>query len=104
MMKAINTAYKSGDFARLLELEQQQTSPEEVLSAEGDVERQCQQLVQENQRLRDQYEGIKAELRQLRNSTQEGMMVKTHRKAAKEGIDFVEELLLESEAELSLMK
>ena len=106
VMKAINEAYKSGDFARLLELEQQQNQGDiaSAVTAMGDdLEQQCQKLVKENTSLRDQYEGIKAELRELRNNTKEGLMVKTYRKAAKEGIDFTEELLLETEGELSYL-
>ena len=107
VMKAINKAYKSGDFALLLELEQQQNQGDGTLdvSALGDdLERQCQQLAKENGGLREQYEGIKAELRELRNNTQEGMMVTTYRKAAKEGIDFTAELLQETEGELAYLE
>ena len=106
IMKAINAAYKSGDFARLLELEQQQLQgelkPEAVPG--DDLERQCQRLERENEKLREQYEGIKFELRELRNRTQEGMMVKAYRKAVKEGIDFIDELVQESEMELASLQ
>lgn len=103
VMKAINQAYKSGDFARLLELEQQQQQGDltaGTVEVGDDLEQQCQRLAKENNSLREQYEGIKAELRTLRNNTQEGMMVKTYRKATKEGIDFIDELLGETEAVL----
>ncbi|MGF1522339.1 MAG: J domain-containing protein [Leptolyngbyaceae cyanobacterium] len=107
VMKAINKAYKSGDFALLLELEQQQNQGDATLdvSALGDdLEQQCQQLAKENSGLREQYEGIKAELRELRNNTQEGMMVTTYRKAAKEGIDFTDELLQETAGEVAYLE
>ncbi|MEO0988374.1 MAG: molecular chaperone DnaJ [Cyanobacteria bacterium J06639_14] len=107
VMKAINEAYKSGDFALLLELERQQQEgalDAEITATEDSLERQCKQLAKENNGLREQYEGIKAELRELRNNTQEGMMVTTYRKAAKEGIDFTEELLLDTEGELAYLE
>jgi len=107
VMKEINRAYKSGDFALLLELERQQQqgdlAPDTVV-AQDDLEQQCQRLETENSGLWQQYEGIKAELRELRNQTQEGMMVKTYRKAKKEGIDFIDELLGETEAELAYLE
>ncbi|MGF1498329.1 MAG: J domain-containing protein [Elainellaceae cyanobacterium] len=106
VMKEINRAYKSGDFARLLELERQQgnDSTEAVISASDDLEQACQRLERENESLQDQYEGIKAELRELRNQTQEGMMVTAYRRASREGFDFVEELLADSEMELASLR
>ncbi|MEB3359307.1 MAG: J domain-containing protein [Synechococcales bacterium] len=106
VMKEINRAYKAGDFARLLELERQRgnDSMEAVISASDDLEQACQRLERENSSLQDQYEGIKAELRELRNQTQEGMMVTAYRRASREGIDFVEELLADSEMELESLR
>ncbi len=105
IMKEINRAYKSGDFARLLELEQQDAElAETVSSAESDVERECQRLARENVQLQEQYESIKHELRELRNNTQEGVMVKTYRKAAKEGVDLVGELVEEAAVEIKAME
>ncbi|ASC69807.1 Chaperone protein DnaJ [Halomicronema hongdechloris C2206] len=107
VMKEINRAYKSGDFALLLELERQQQQGDlapDTVTAKDNLEQQCERLVQENNGLRQQYDGIKAELRELRNNTQEGMMVTTYRKAAKEGIDFIDELLGETEAELAYLE
>ncbi|MGB3613284.1 MAG: J domain-containing protein [Elainellaceae cyanobacterium] len=106
IMKEINRAYKSGDFARLLELEQQeeQNDIEDALSAEDDLERECKRLERENDKLNDQYEGIKQELRNLRNNTQEGVMVKTYRRAAKEGVDLVEELVDEAVEDVEMVE
>ncbi|MGF1536184.1 MAG: J domain-containing protein [Elainellaceae cyanobacterium] len=107
IMKEINQAYRSGDFARLLELEQQQDSDEPIeidRSSESEVERECRRLERENGELSDQYEGIKQELRDLRNNTQEGVMVKSYRKAAKEGVDLVGELMEEAAAEVEMVE
>ncbi len=102
IMQEINRAYKSGDFARLLELEQQQLggeTPEIDLSTDAEFKRECDRLTRENANLRDQYEGIKAELRKLRNETQEGMMLTACRKAIKEGFDPIEVMMDEIEME-----
>lgn len=107
VMKAINQAYKSGDFARLLELEQQEAQGRllsDLAAVSDDLAQQCQQLMKENTGLREQYEGIKAELRELRNNTQEGMMVSAYRKATKEGVDFISEVLAETDAELAKLE
>ncbi len=106
IMQEINSAYKSGDFARLLELEQQQLGGEDPtlnLSTEAEFERECQRLVRENANLREQYEGIKAELRKLRNQTEEGMLVATWRKARREGIDPLAAMLNELETSVEVM-
>lgn len=106
IMKEINRAYKSGDFARLLELEQQeeQDDIEDVSSVDSDLERECQRLERENSKLSDQYEGIKQELRDLRNNTQEGVMLKTYRKAAKDGVDLVKELVDEAAEDVEMVE
>lgn len=101
IMKEINRAYQSGDFARLLELEQQQITDASELQAPGDdLENACEQLNQENRVLRNQYEEIKAELRELRNSTHEGQLVTYYRRVQKEGIDFVGEIVEVAQKEL----
>ncbi|MEM8639768.1 MAG: molecular chaperone DnaJ [Cyanobacteria bacterium P01_G01_bin.54] len=103
IMKEINRAYKDGDFARLLELEKQQQSGEldaTELESGDDLEQACQTLERENHTLREQYEGIKAELRNLRNNTQEGEMLKTYRRTQKMGIDMFEQMMLEANEEI----
>ncbi|NEO83122.1 MAG: molecular chaperone DnaJ [Spirulina sp. SIO3F2] len=107
IMKEINRAYKDGDFARLLELEKQQQSGEleqTDLEAVDDLERACQQLEQENNTLREQYEGIKTELRNLRNNTQEGDMLKTYRRAKKAGVDIFVQMAEEAQEEIEYME
>ncbi|WP_072622102.1 J domain-containing protein [Spirulina major] len=101
IMKEINRAYQDGDFARLLELEQQSFEDTVTAVEQGDdVERTCEKLRQENQNLRNQYEGIKAELRHLRNHTHEGEMVTVYRQAKRQHIDMFEQMIEEAEAEI----
>ena len=103
IMKEINRAYADGDFARLIELERQHDSGDsEAIAPENpdDFELQCQRLERENATLAEQYEGIKAELRTLRNETHEGEMVTTYRRAKREGVDFFEELVEVAERDL----
>lgn len=107
IMKEINRAYNDGDFARLLELEKQQQSGEldvTELEAGDDLERACQQLERDNNTLREQYEGIKTELRNLRNNTQEGEMLKTYRRAKKVGVDVFAQMAEEAQAEIEYME
>ncbi|MEO0947940.1 MAG: J domain-containing protein [Cyanobacteria bacterium J06641_5] len=104
IMKEINRAYSDGDFARLIELERQHDRGDtDAIATEAldDVDRQCQRLERENATLAEQYEGIKAELRMLRNETHEGEMVATYRRAKREGVDFFEELVAVAESELA---
>ncbi len=103
IMKEINRAYKAGDFARLLELERQHDLGETEFAASddrSDLERQCDRLERTNEALSEQYEGIKAELRSLRNDTQEGELVRAYRQAEREGVDFFAELLAAAAADL----
>lgn len=101
IMKEINRAYQDGDFARLLELEQQSFEDRFTAVEQGDdVERTCKKLRQENKNLRDQYEGIKAELRHLRNHTHEGEMVTLYRQAKRQRVDMFEQMIEEAEAEI----
>ncbi len=104
IMKEINRAYKDGDFARLLELEQQTLNETvETLENSDDLEKVCAKLKRENQKLRDQYEGIKQELRHLRNDTHEGEMVKTYRQAQKVGLDMFAQMEQEAQMEVENM-
>jgi uncharacterized coiled-coil DUF342 family protein len=104
LMKEINRAYQDGDFARLLELEQQSFEGTfEAVDQGDDVERTCEKLRQENQNLRNQYEGIKAELRHLRNHTHEGEMVTVYRQAKRQRIDMFEQMIEEAEEEIETL-
>lgn len=103
IMKEVNIAYKSGDFARLLEIEKRSDEELEIETSENDRDRQCKQLEQEIRILEQQYEQLKDQVRQARNTPQ-GMMVKEYRKAQREGTDLVEESLEEFEAELESLE
>lgn len=104
IMKEINRAYKSGDFARLLELEQQTMDATlETVESSDDLEKACEKLRRENTKLRDQYEGIKMELRNLRNYTHEGELVKTYRQAQKVGLDMFAQMDREAQTEIKSM-
>ncbi|MBH8576827.1 molecular chaperone DnaJ [Nostocaceae cyanobacterium CENA369] len=103
IMKEINKAYQEGDFARLLEIERQHQVGENInLNNEDDLTRQCNRLEQENEFLKNQYETLKRELRLVKN-TPEGEMVSDCRKAAKEGIDPMEQMLKQVEAQIQVI-
>lgn len=103
IMKEINRAYKEGDLARLLEIEKNHES-EEILFAENedDQTRQCKRLEHENEILKEQYEHLKYEL-QLAKNTPEGEMVKQYRKAKREQIDMIGEMIKVMELELKAL-
>ncbi len=103
IMKEVNIAYKNGDFARLLEIEQQSEREVDIETAQNDRDRQCKQLEQDIKILERQYEQLKDQVRQARNTPQ-GMMVKEYRKAQREGTDLVEESLEEFEEELASLE
>lgn len=102
IMQEVNKAYQEGDFAKLLEIERKQHD-EEAISASSDnessSEKQRSKLIRENDILRQQYEEIKEELRYLRR-TPEGSAVSEYRRATKEGIDPIAELVEDAEGQL----
>jgi septation ring formation regulator EzrA len=104
IMKEINRAYQEGDLARLLEIEQQHSAGEIIDgNSEGDLSRRCQKLEQHNEFLRNQYENLKRELRLAKNSP-EGAMVADYRKAAKEGIDPIEQMFTATEQQMQIIE
>lgn len=104
IMKEINRAYQEGDLARLLEIEQQHSAGEDIDSnSEDDLSRRCQKIEQHNEFLKTQYENLKRELRLAKN-TSEGAMVADYRKAAKEGIDAVEYMVVEVEKQMQTVE
>ena len=104
IMKEINRAYQEGDLARLLEIEQQQDAKEIIDSnSESDLSRKCKKLEQHNEFLKNQYENLKQELRLAKN-TPEGGMVADYRKAAKTGIDPIEQMLTEVEEQMQMVQ
>lgn len=93
IMKEINKAYQEGDLARLLEIEQQHQAGESIdNNSEDEVTRKCNRIEQQNQILKQQYENLKRELRQVKK-TPEGAMVSDCKKFKKQGIEPIEEML-----------
>ncbi len=102
IMKEINIAYKSGDLARLLEIERDKNQ-ETVRFYQNDSEKESERLGKEIELLSQQYEQIKAELREVKNTPQ-GNMVKQYRKAKRKGENLMEILLKEAEFEVNYLK
>lgn len=103
IMKEINTAYQEGDLARLLEIERQHQVGEAIdRNSEDDLTRKCRNLEQQNEILKTQYENLKRELRLAKN-TPEGAMVADSRKAAKQGIDAISQMLETVEAQINII-
>jgi len=104
IMKEINRAYQEGDLARLLEIEQQHQAGKSIENeTEDELTQNCARLEQENQFLKSQYENLKRELR-LVKKTPEGMMVSDYRKAKREGIDPIVEIMEEMESQLQAIE
>ncbi len=102
IMKEINVAYQSGDLARLLEIEREKNQ-ETVNFYQNDSEKECERLGKEIELLSQQYEQVKAELREVKNTPQ-GNMVKQYRKAKRKGEDLMEIMLEKVEFELRSLK
>jgi hypothetical protein len=103
IMKEINKAYQEGDLARLLEIEQQHQVGELIdTNSEDDLTRTCNRIEQQNELLKTQYEKLKQELR-LVKTTPEGAMVSDCRKAVKEGIDPITQMLAQVESEIEVI-
>lgn len=103
IMKEINKAYQDGDIARLLEIEQKYQVGELIdANSEDDLTKRCDRLQQHNETLKTQYENLKRELRQVKN-TPEGAIVSDYRKAAKQGIDMMIEVEEEIESQVQVV-
>lgn len=105
IMQEVNEAYQQGDFAKLLELERQQHDIANIAldnDNKSSAEKQRSQLTRENELLAQQYEEIKQELRYLRR-TPEGATVTDYRRATKEGLDPIAEVVQEGEEQLKLI-
>ncbi|MEM9925461.1 MAG: J domain-containing protein [Cyanobacteria bacterium P01_D01_bin.50] len=103
IMKEINKAYQEGDLARLLEIEKlHQVEESFSIDSEDDLTRRCKKLEQHNEFLKTQYENLKSELR-LAKSTNEGQMVSGYRKAVREGIDPITQMIEEVESEIEVI-
>jgi len=102
IMKEINIAYKNGDLARLLEIEREKNQ-ETLNFNNNDSEKECERLGKEIELLSQQYEQVKAELREVKNTPQ-GNMVKQYRKAKKNGEDFIKIMVEQTKFEISYLK
>ncbi len=103
IMKEINKAYQEGDLARLLEIEKQYQQLESIESKNSDdLTRKCNHLEQENEFLKNQYEDLKKELRVVKN-TPEGVVVSDYRKAVRQGINPIAQMLEEVESEIAVI-
>jgi hypothetical protein len=103
IMKEINKAYQEGDLARLLEIEKlHQVEESFSIDCEDDLTRKCNKLEQHNEFLKTQYENLKNELR-LAKSTDEGQMVSGYRKAVREGIDPIAQMVEQVESEIEVI-
>ena len=92
IMKEINIAYQEGDLARLLEIEQLHQVGETIESnSDSDLTRKCDRLEKQIEFLKNQYEGLKRELREYKKS-REGSIVTDCRKAQKQGVDPINEI------------
>lgn len=101
IMKEINKAYQEGDLARLLEIERKYQQLESIQSNHSDdLTRRCSNLEQENEYLKNQYENLKQELRAVKNTPQ-GAVVSDYRKAVRQGINPVAQMLREIESEIA---
>lgn len=106
IMKEVNSAYQQRDLARLLELERKYEAGEKIVaesSSTSELQRQCQQLEQDNILLQQQYEDLKAELRQIRR-TEEGKAVKEYRRAQRNNLDFIGEILEEEQFHVNTLE
>jgi len=102
IMQEVNDAYQQGDFARLLEIERKQHDQDLHVASqdnESSLEKQHAKLIRDNELLKQQYEEIKQELRYLRR-TPEGEAVTEYRRATKEGIDPIAEMVEQAENQL----
>jgi uncharacterized protein YukE len=102
VMKEVNKAYEEGDIARLLEIEKQHHSQQEIdldNASKSEIERMCLMREKDNELLRNQYENFKKELRMIRRKP-EGTMVKEYRSCQKQGVDAMAALTRELEEQV----
>jgi hypothetical protein len=102
IMKEVNQAYQSGDFAKLLAIEKQYQAGQAIdLENESDLDRRCQGLEHQNSVLKNQYERLKTDLR-MTKSTQEGQMATEYTKIVKTGINPIDVLTNEVQEQLDI--
>jgi hypothetical protein len=104
IMQEINRAYQEGDLAKLLEIEQKHEVGDQIdINNQDDLTRQCESLTKRNHLLKTQYEKLKEELRLVKN-TPEGEMVSDYRRAKREKIDAIAEMIEQLEQQVNLIK
>jgi hypothetical protein len=104
IMQEINRAYQEGDLAALLEIEQKHEIGESIdIDNVDSLTRKCEILEKRNISLEIQYEDLKRELRLVKN-TPEGEMVSDYRRAKREKVDAIAEILDDLEQQVSLIK
>ncbi len=100
VMKEVNAAYQRGDLARLLEIEKQYNVGEIIdLTNVDDLTIRCRQLDRENELLKEQQVSIQKEMKEMKKS-QPGQMLKEYQTLKKQGIEPIEELMVEAENNL----
>lgn len=106
VMKEVNKAYEEGDIARLLEIEKQHHSQQEIdldNASKSEIEKICLMREKDNELLRNQYENLKRELRMIRRKP-EGKMVKEYRSCQKQGVDAMVALTRELEEQVKFIE
>lgn len=104
IMQEINRAYQEGDLARLLEIEQNYQMGAKIdVTNQDHLTRQCELLEERNNLLKNQYEDLKRELRLVKN-TPEGEMVSDYRRAKREKVDIIAEMLKELDEKISIIR
>jgi hypothetical protein len=100
VMKEVNVAYQRGDLARLLEIEKQYQIGEIIdLNNADDLTVRCHQLDRENELLKEQQVSLQKEMREVKKS-HPGQMLVEYRQLRKQGIEPIEELMVEAEINL----
>ncbi len=103
VMKEINQAYESGDLAKLLAIEKKYQMGETIdRDNEDELVRRCAQIEQENAFLNSQFDNLKQEIRQTKNTPQ-GSIVTEYKKMTKHGIDPIGEMVAETESQIKVI-
>jgi hypothetical protein len=102
IMKEVNQAYQTGNFAKLLAIEKQYEGGLEIdLNNENDLVRRCDRLEHEIHVLKNQFDRLKQDLKSAK-ATQQGQMTTEYVKLSKSGIDPIDVLTNEIQERLDL--
>jgi hypothetical protein len=103
IMKEVNQAYANGDLAKLLAIEKQHQLGQEIdLNCEDSLARNCDRLEHQNSLLKTQYNNLKLELKEVKNS-QGGSMAVEYRQIVKQGINPIDFLVEETQNKLDMI-